>query len=80
MLRRTVEAVHVLHFKFSTNVWYEYVRSADNWSDGISRRGWQDETVAALSRRFHTRRQALRQSSWWWEVDLQEIWDLSADR
>ena len=74
-LRRTVEAVHILRSRYDVNIWHEYVRSNDNWSDGISRQGWSDPFACELRRRFSTETAELQQELWWYRCDLQQIWN-----
>jgi len=69
-ISRTVEAVHILSFRLECSVWYEYVASADNWADGISREGNSDPFTQSLSLQADT----LLVSESWWENDLAQIW------
>ena len=71
MLSRIVEVVHILLHRHRINVWFEFVSSSDNWADGISRHGFQDEFV----QRLQLKCSPLRQSAWWWSVALSEIWE-----
>ena len=73
-LRRTVEAVHILRARFDVNIWHEYVRSKDNWSDGISREGWSDPLLENIARRYKTHKIELAQSTKWYRCDLQDVW------
>ena len=36
---RTVAVTHFLMFKFNISIWWEFVDSMANWSDGVSRHG-----------------------------------------
>ena len=67
---RLVEAVHILLMRFHINVWFEFVHSGDNWADGISRKGFQDQLVLQLGCRCS----ALVQECFWWDVDFVSLW------
>ena len=43
-----VAACHLLMLHFHIEVWFEFVRSDDNWSDGISRDGYVDPIAQSL--------------------------------
>ena len=47
-----VAAFHMIAMCYDVHVWFEYVQSADNWSDGISRRGFSDRLVQDM--KLHT--------------------------
>ena len=43
-----VAAAHLLMLKYHIHVWFEYVMSDDNWSDGISRDGFSDKFIESI--------------------------------
>ena len=67
---RLVEAVHILMMQLCTPIWFEFVASADNWSDGISRAGFSDPLVVELGCTCSQ----LSQDRFWWDVELGDIW------
>ena len=44
-LTRSVAAVQMLTYQYKFRVWYEFVPSAQNWADGVSRPGAADPWV-----------------------------------
>ena len=71
-VRRTVAVVHFLMFRFNISIWWEFVDSKANWSDGVSR--WGAEDKCAREHGFTlTQLQTPRR---WWDGTLQEQWDL----
>ena len=71
ILCRIVEAFHIICFHLKCRVWLEYVQSADNWSDGISRYGREDCLAKELGIVIET----FPCSSKWFTSDLQAIWE-----
>jgi hypothetical protein len=51
---RIVQTFHLSAIKSRVQVWFEYIPSKQNWSDGISRHGLEDEFAA--NERFSVRR------------------------
>ena len=41
-VERAVQAFHTAAYATQTNAWFEFVPSAQNWADGISREGRED--------------------------------------
>ena len=68
---RVVEAVHILMYRLSVYIWFEYVASPDNWADGITRRGSQDELCQSLTPEAEN----LYQDTWWWTDTLRSVWE-----
>ena len=46
-LARSVFCVQLIAYKYKFRVWYEFVPSAQNWADGVSRRGAADPWALA---------------------------------
>ena len=67
---RTVQAFHFLCCHLHCQVWFEYVRSEANWSDGISRNGFTDEF--AIDYGFELMWAPVCNA--WWCDSLGEIW------
>ena len=48
ILSRIVEYIHIIMYRIKADIYFKYVRSADNWSDGVSRVGFDDDIVRRL--------------------------------
>ena len=67
---RTVHAVHMCAFRYGSRVWWEYVESNSNWSDGISRYGPKD--VFAKRHNFVIVEMSIPE--WPHVLSLEELW------
>ena len=72
-ISRIVEAVHILMCRLDCRIWFEFVKSDDNWADGISRVGFRDELVVETRARLHP----LQMSANWWSAAITEFWTMS---
>ena len=48
------QLIHLLLFHLQCSLWFEWIQSKSNWSDGISRTGFQDLFVRQFNFRCHT--------------------------
>ncbi len=69
-LDRTVQAFHILCCHINCNVWFEYVPSAANWSDGVSRCGFAD--AFAREQGFALKWAPVLDT--WWSLGLVDLW------
>ena len=69
-LCRAVELFHIFCFWFEVEVWFEFVDSESNFSDGISRELQDDPFCAQLG----VTPQVCSVYPWMWELPLQEVW------
>ena len=67
---RAVQAFHILACRLHCVVWFDYVPSAANWSDGVSRHGFNDPFARQHS--FKLRWTPLNPE--WWPCSLNELW------
>ena len=73
VLDRISHLTHMYGCRGRMYVWWEYVRSASNWSDGGSREGLADTFSAANG--FPLEPMSL--SPWFWKASLAELWNHS---
>ena len=72
-ISRIVEAVHIFMYRLNCRIWFEYVRSSDNWADGVSRSGLDDQLVISSGAECRD----LEQCTSWWTYNVQDLWDMS---
>ena len=70
-ISRVAEAICIISYRLDIHVWYEFVASKDNWSDGVSRVGFQDELIQNIAAICTP----LECSSQWWTMPLAECWE-----
>ena len=73
-LERIVNLFWILSFHLDCSVWFEWVDSGSNWSDGVSRLLERDPFAADHGFKL----QKMRQPDSWWAADLAEVWDESS--
>ncbi len=73
-MTRTIELIHFVMYHFHIQVWWEFVASEQNFSDGISRLLGNDPFAA--SHQFHTH-EIVGESAQvsWWKRTLHELWN-----
>ena len=71
-LERIVAAFHFICYMFDITVFFEYVDSKSNYSDGISRLLDQDPWC----RKHEVRPELMNPQPWWWEQELHSLWSL----
>ena len=52
-LDRLAQMIHMLLFNLHCNMWFEWVQSKSNWTDGISREGFADPFIREFSFTCH---------------------------
>ena len=70
IVSRAVAAAAFLCFHFNCNIWYEFVDSESNWSDGLSRKGAADDFVS----RHNFAVSEMRTPTAIWKGPLLELW------
>ena len=69
-LSRAVELFHMFCFWFQVDVWFEFVDSESNFSDGISRELQNDPFCSQLGIKPHE----CIVRTWMWEDPLHQVW------
>ena len=69
-LGRAVELFHMFSYWFEVHVWFEFVDSASNFSDGISRNLSED----AFCKFLGTAPEECQAQAWMWGDSLPQVW------
>ena len=69
-LERIVAITWITAYYLKIDIWFEWVDSESNWSDGISRDLGEDDVSSRLG--FHT--EGVSPDMQWWNDDLSNIW------
>ena len=69
-LEKVVGLTWIIAFHLRTQIWFEWVDSNSNWSDGISRDFGSDE----VSKRLGFKTGPMKKTMQWWSEEWKEVW------